>query len=688
MVSRNGENPLDTRRLSDAVIELNISRRMVSIYPGGHTSIDGSLERALGCFRRLLDQRSEVTIAVARDTLIVDEFSLDKKNPVYREFAETLSRKGIAYVRFERGLSKEELFSFHSMLAARDLYLTPQGVGEVVKEYGFRHIVIEPVDYSAFVVGGGDGGDGDLWEQYIRGLLSGALRAGDGPGELGRIPPQTLAKLLNRVAAGSQEESYEEVITTYLRQASEKLFTGDDLERLIEVIEGLKPRIKGQFLSSSVKILSRDIPRVESVLGDVSVEKVMGFLTSINERNVFVTRSLKSLIERFSRLGPAQAVSPETEDGELADDFIVSREAMDLLEEGRYEEHIPVSYQEELDRMLNRKGPGSGGTETLDREWRDEWIDKEYNQVVLELLAAPVPPSVSQGREGGFSAVLKDQLGLFAASGQYEEILKTEVFLESGDFRGGLDEQASETARYGRSPEFAILLADSFRLVGRQRREGAALLCRHLGASIAPALMDALCEEESQAGRKFLMGLVTDLGEDAVPEATARLRDERWFVKRNMLCILGECAGEELLEDVRPWHRHEDPRVRFEALRFLVGAGDEEGLGTLRQWFVSGKRDMQEQAIQMAGALQVRQFVPELQRMLGRRAMSGREYETRVQIVKAMGQIGDPAVIENLRDILLSTSRLFRKDLDRLKKEANRVLQKLLGDGVQGTREP
>jgi hypothetical protein len=49
---------------------------------------------------------------------------------------------------------------------------------------------------------------------------------------------------------------------------------------------------------------------------------------------------------------------------------------MDLLEEGRYEEHVPVSYQEELDRMLNREGPGSGGAGALDREWRDEWIDR------------------------------------------------------------------------------------------------------------------------------------------------------------------------------------------------------------------------------------------------------------------------------------------------------------------------
>jgi hypothetical protein len=576
------------------------------------------------------------------------------------------------------------------MLAARDLCLTPQSVGGAAKEYGFSHIVIEAVDYSAFVVGDGEGGGGtgDLWEQYVKGLLSGTLGGGEGPGDLGRVPPQTLAGLLNRAADGSQEESYEEVISTYLRQASEKLFTGDDLKRLMEVIEGLKPRIKGQFLSSSVKILSKDIPRVENVLGDVSVERIMGFLDSINERNVFVPQSLKSLIERFSQLAPEHAREPETEDGALADDFILSREAMDLLEEGRYEEHVPAAYQGELDRMLNRKGPGTGGTGGLDREWRDEWIDKEYNQVVLELLSTAVPPAVSQGREDGFFALLKDQLRAFATSGQYEEILRTEVFLESGNLLGGHDGPAAEAVSYGRSPEFANLLADSFRVVGRQRREGASLLCRHLGASIVPALMEALCEEESQAGRKFLMGLVTDIGEDAVPEAKARLRDERWFVKRNMLCILGECAGKELLDDVRPWHRHEDPRVRFEALRFLVRAGDEGGLDTLRQWLVSGKREMQEQAIQMAGALRVRQLVPELQGMLGRRAMGRKDYEMRIHIVKAMGQIGDPAVIESLRGVLLSRSRLFRNDLDKLKKETNRVLQKLLGDEVRGEREP
>ena len=40
--------PLDARLLSDAIIELNISRRNVSIYPRGHPSVEKSMKKDSG----------------------------------------------------------------------------------------------------------------------------------------------------------------------------------------------------------------------------------------------------------------------------------------------------------------------------------------------------------------------------------------------------------------------------------------------------------------------------------------------------------------------------------------------------------------------------------------------------------------------------------------------------------------
>ena len=48
------EIPLDTRLLSEAVIELNISRKNAGIYPPGHIQITNSIDRAFRILQKLI----------------------------------------------------------------------------------------------------------------------------------------------------------------------------------------------------------------------------------------------------------------------------------------------------------------------------------------------------------------------------------------------------------------------------------------------------------------------------------------------------------------------------------------------------------------------------------------------------------------------------------------------------------
>src|SRR3990170_4179304 len=109
--------PLDARILSEAIIELNISRRNVSLYPRGHSLIEGSLNRAFEFLQKLFELRPEITLAVAKDTLIIDDYFLDRKNPVYKEFALQLSRMNLASITFVTGLTKDELYEFHRFIS-------------------------------------------------------------------------------------------------------------------------------------------------------------------------------------------------------------------------------------------------------------------------------------------------------------------------------------------------------------------------------------------------------------------------------------------------------------------------------------------------------------------------------------------------------------------------------------------
>ena len=143
--------PLDTELLSEAVIELNISRKNVGIYPPGHIQIAKSIERTFQILQKMLEIRAEMTLGVAKDTLLVGQDYLDKKNPVYRDFALAMSQHEIASVTFIRGLEKDELVRFQRILTTKPEDIRGSGgITKVMSDADIPHIRIQSIDYDSF----------------------------------------------------------------------------------------------------------------------------------------------------------------------------------------------------------------------------------------------------------------------------------------------------------------------------------------------------------------------------------------------------------------------------------------------------------------------------------------------------------------------------------------------------------
>lgn len=195
---------IDARLLSDAIIELNIARRNVAIYPKDHPSVDRSLNRAFGFLNRLFELRPEITLAVAKDTLIVDDYYLDKKNPVYSEFALQLSRLNIAYVTFVTGVTREEIYTFHRFIAEKRDDMPVEIIRENFQGLDIIHIKAGFIDYDVFAFEENkikrETSQMHLWERYVYGLLEGTLQPDIVPEEFKEVPPEVLARFINSTA--------------------------------------------------------------------------------------------------------------------------------------------------------------------------------------------------------------------------------------------------------------------------------------------------------------------------------------------------------------------------------------------------------------------------------------------------------------------------------------------------------
>jgi hypothetical protein len=105
-------------------------------------------------------------------------------------------------------------------------------------------------------------------------------------------------------------------------------------------------------------------------------------------------------------------------------------------------------------------------------------------------------------------------------------------------------------------------------------------------------LLHRLAEEKSRHLRLAIRGLLIALGSADITSLSSRVLDERWFVARNTVSILGEIGGEGVVETLSKALEHEEPRVRREALNALGKIGGEGAARSLATAVDDGDNDV------------------------------------------------------------------------------------------------
>ncbi len=682
MIDKQDHLPLDTRLLSEAIYELNISRHNVSIYPEDHPIVKKSLNQAFDNIQKLFELRAEFTLAIADDTIIIDNHYLDKQNSFFREFALSLSQKDIAYVNFMKGLTKDELYSFHQFLLAETTDASPENMQSRLHAYKLIHIDIGFIDYSAFSLNEDsaeeEGNTISLWEQYVYGLMIGNIQSQDVSTTMQEIPSVRMAELINSISVNhTGEVNCNDVITSYIGKQNANTLSEKDFKKLVDVIHKLGPEIKRQFLSSTLDILSDDIASVQKILQNIPLNEILNFLSIINEQMVVIPEALNNVLTKFSQLNKGIVDAPSFGGKLIEDDILLSNEVTGLLSDSNFSTFVSDIYQEEIQHLI-RHQPVNISSDLINEfkeQWNDEHIEYVFHEIILELMSPETLGIISDTEYEEYLDILKEQIEQFLNTGQYKLVLDTLMTLETNAVSNPHSEIITSATRFFHEQEFMIQIVHSIRLMGRAMRDDAYTLCEFYKDEIMPFLLVALIEEESPSIRRFLIGLITHFGDLAASVATTRLEDNRWFVTRNMLFILLECGSDETLRKAKPYCTHENPKVSFEAIKCLLKAGDTYAVRPLMNYLKSNSRESVNKALSLAGAYKVKEVVPVLIQMLNKKSLTGSNVEDKVAVIKALGQMEDPRALETLNKVLSTKKLLFNSTLEKLKKEARIALK-------------
>jgi hypothetical protein len=683
-----GRIPPNIKILGETIVALNILCRNVMIYPRNHPAVDSSLNRVFDLFQKIFEERPNLTVGVGKDGLIIDNYALDKGNASYKQFALFLNKLNIAYVTFLKDLTKDELYAFQQFVSKQVRDLTVDDMNVVNHNWShFPHLRIGFVDYKRFSIEEGktvqEIPQENIWEIYIARLAAGTLNEEE-LRELDEISADIFSNIINKMYEenAGRERAAERIFNLYVKRLLQRPFSNDGIKKLIDFLNGLQSDLKRQFLAILADVLSKNSAVAASSLNNVSPDLVIKLFHAMESREIAIPDNLRNLLDKLLRLAQDENDPLNLIGSYSVDDIFLPSDMLNVLSSSDLKRTIfdaqktsvSDSYQEEIRELADFSAPErfTIPIARLRQDCEDDAIDKIFHPIILEMMTSDV---VGEEEYRQLIQTFMEQTSQFMLTGQYGQILQIVNLLRFNIERNRFTDLSSEAIKYYYSEEFFLSFIDSFKIIGSQAADEARKLCEFIGEMMVPYLINALLNEDSKTFRSLLMGCLKQFGEAVVPEALRTLNDNRWFVKRNMLCLLLGCKNKEIIPHVRPYCRHENRRVSSEAIKCLLSLHDDYAFEVLGEYLHSQSKEDVELAISFIGSFRIREAVADLLQILEGKGAIKVDTELKLLIVRAMGNVGDSGCLEAFRKVLSTKRHFFKKDVEKMQEEIYKTLK-------------
>lgn len=532
------------------LVQFSIGLHKTATYPPNHPVVKEATESVYTQLQALLSERQVLAMGVARNQLIVEGAATDPQSAVLAELAGRLHRHQVAAIRFQAGATLDELTDVLTTLCPEaNREELPFGLKPSEEIDRWQHIQVVPLTFDDLVLADDDTeregrtGQSPLWLGLAAAALRRDIASDPDPGDLDS------SRIAEAVRDLKGDRTYDQVIVGYLTQLGRdlKLREGAEAKALQEQVAGLVRDLdqgtltrllgvgggltqRGQLLSD----LSATLP-VDAVMDLVKAAEATGEQT--------ISDSFLRLLSKLADHADTGATTPRT--AHAAENFRESVGA--LLTDWSLEDPNPEAYTKLLERLA------AGGADEA--------------SATSSKTASEAPRIIQMGMEVSvFGTTVTHAVDDLLRMGRLQELL--EIIDAAPEGSTGPADVWSHLS----SPEQVghLLGHDEHDIEGVQR------VLERLGPEAAEPLLDALATATSRAMRHRLLSALTAMGSDVGPMAAARLSDAEWFVKRNLLILLGSLPEWPAGFSPETYARDDDARVRREAVKLLLQAEEAE----------------------------------------------------------------------------------------------------------------
>lgn len=670
--------------ISDVIRELNIARKNISMYPPSHRQVQTSLERAHGMLQQSLEE-SDLVFAAAKDRLLLDDHELDPKNNFFREFAATLNQCEIAGITFSPGLELAELFTCLELLSLNPEEIESRGGihKALSQKNGVKHIRIQTIDYSKVHYTEENeidseekathSTDADVWQNFVRHLVTGADDRGSDPDEVirdfSRLAVDELATLINEYKLDIKPAAayYESVVSDYLQEPAkaEEEPKGDRFEFLVRfntLLKGIRPELRRQFLDANLKQCSRadSFARVEALLGYFPDDLIIDVLKQTNESDTAISPSLMRLIQAISKtreVTPDQGSKRQGRPGDKEPaDLLSADDASTLFDREDYQTYVTADYHETLEHFshsLDKPSEWVGDAfpvEEYIKTLEDDNLEYQIARSLLAIMDEQITPEEYRDCARRVTDALEPllQQGRFSFLSLMLATLKTHARDKSSpDIRA----LAGKVLESFHAQSFITVALTYLKTADDASFEKGSDLVVALGSAAVPDLLRMYCLTKSDEEEARFFDLLVRLGSKIIPEVRRRLQDPDAPFAHRLVKLICRIDGEEMVQDLKRLRQHENPEIRKQILEGLLRFKDPEGTTMLRELLRAEEDDVRLTAVALAGRHRVREVTDDLLTMIKTTPLFASHFEGNEIIIEALGEIGDPKAVPTLEKL-------------------------------------
>jgi hypothetical protein len=572
------------RDVIPVLIELHLVGRKTLLYSPTHALIPKAIDGLVERFRVALAAEPEIMVAVGATHLLYKNEPLDPQNNILRELTQTLSTAHVALVTFRQGLDGPALMRWFAWLRDKDLSADARHRSIAGFHEAVPSIRITPVSFkSAVADSSGSASKTDTWTQLLDALMEAGL---DDQGELSRpsLPagdqPEQLAEFINQAAKqGGGRAGYEQLVLAHLQrlagqtgdpemsQGRPRPLPDDERRRLATLINHLDPPVRERLFKLAFAPGGMGPGALQEVLEDLSEPVLLEVLCQIQAQHGTISIPTLELLRKFVTLSREQ---PEVQSAlkSTVDTMEVSdRQALyaELFQKKSEKNFYPEPYTKTIKGLSGAAPSGlqipHAAVGDLIDPLNDAQIHGHFITVLGELL--------QNGTAEPHQDVLIDRLSVALTDpvvGRDPE-MAFQAFEALRRYRPrNADDDRAHRARVAKTIGPIVGHLTKF------DRARAAVIVEHLvaiGGAVVPPLLEALNGARDMILRKRLLEVLTKIGRPIAPAVVDQLKDDRWFIVRNMIFLLGEVKAVEALPKIRPFTAHAHEQVRLEAYRAL-----------------------------------------------------------------------------------------------------------------------